>query len=158
MAPAHIERLRQLRLIEANGTSCRLTALGRQRLGTLPQPVKLVTGNALDEIERILAKFDGRGHRPVGSAAVDPVRVSRHSRGRPDALSTQVCLLGLVLAPDLLGRGRRGDHRRHPDFPPSILPDIGVGPAGGYLDRLAFQGLARDPEGADPQRCIGAQR
>ena len=57
LAPAQIQRLRQLRLIEVSGTSWRLTALGRQRLGALPQPVKLVTGDAVDEIERILAKF-----------------------------------------------------------------------------------------------------
>jgi hypothetical protein len=57
LAPAHIQRLRQLRLIQANGTSWRLTELGRQRVGALPQPVKLLTGDAFSEIERILAKY-----------------------------------------------------------------------------------------------------
>ena len=57
LAPRHIRRLWQLRLIEANGSSWRLTALGRQRLRALPQPVTLVTGDAFGEIERILAKY-----------------------------------------------------------------------------------------------------
>jgi hypothetical protein len=57
LVPAHIQRLRQLRLIEGNGTSWRLTGLGRQRAGALPQPVKLLTGDAFGEIERILANY-----------------------------------------------------------------------------------------------------
>ena len=57
LAPEHVQRLQHLQLIEADGSAWRLTALGRQRLKALPQPVKLVTGGASDEIERILAKF-----------------------------------------------------------------------------------------------------
>jgi hypothetical protein len=56
LASAHIQRLRHLQLIEADGTSWRLTALGRKRLKDMPQPVQLATGDVSDEIERILAK------------------------------------------------------------------------------------------------------
>ena len=57
LRPASIQRLQRLHLIEADKASWRLTALGQQRLKALPQPVKLVTGGAWDEIARILEKF-----------------------------------------------------------------------------------------------------
>jgi hypothetical protein len=54
---AHLQHLQHLRLIEVAGTSWRLTPLGQQRLKAMQQRAKLLTADAYEEIERILAKF-----------------------------------------------------------------------------------------------------
>ena len=59
---ASLRRLQDLHLIEEEGTSWRLTPLGRERLKAMPQPPMRSGRNATDEIERILAKF----RRPRG--------------------------------------------------------------------------------------------
>ena len=41
VAPGHLRRLKDLRLIEADKTSWRLTALGQQRFKSLPRAAKL---------------------------------------------------------------------------------------------------------------------
>jgi hypothetical protein len=55
--PDHVIRLRHLHLIEPDGATWRLTALGQQRLKTLSRPGMLPRLGAPDEISRILAKF-----------------------------------------------------------------------------------------------------
>jgi hypothetical protein len=57
VAPAHVQRLRDLHLIEADRRSWRLTALGQQRLKALSTSGRWPSGGASGEIEQILGKF-----------------------------------------------------------------------------------------------------
>jgi hypothetical protein len=63
VASAHIRRLKDLHLIEADKTSWRLTALGQQRYGDLPRAAKLASDGTPDAIATMLSKFTKRRER-----------------------------------------------------------------------------------------------
>jgi hypothetical protein len=57
LAPAHVQRLRHLNLIEPDRSAWRLTALGQQRFKALSASGRWPSGGASDDIEQILGKF-----------------------------------------------------------------------------------------------------
>jgi hypothetical protein len=64
VASDHLRRLKELRLIEADKTSWRLTPLGQQRFDSLPRAAKSGSHRTPDAIAMMLAKmvsYEGRG-------------------------------------------------------------------------------------------------
>jgi hypothetical protein len=57
VASDHLRRLKELRLIEADKTSWRLTALGQQRFDSLPRAAKPESHRTPDAIAMMLAKM-----------------------------------------------------------------------------------------------------
>jgi hypothetical protein len=76
VASDHIRRLKDLHLIEADKTSWRLTALGRQRFKSLPRAAKLASDETPDAIAMMLAKF--------ATQRVAGIATTRAASRRPD--------------------------------------------------------------------------
>lgn len=57
VASDHLRRLKDLRLIEADKTSWRLTARGQQRFKSLPRAATLASHGTPDAITMMLARF-----------------------------------------------------------------------------------------------------
>ena len=80
VASDHLRRLRDLRLIKADKTSWRLTALGQQRFKPLPRAAKLARDGTPDAIAMMLARFA----KLRGAGIADQVTV-----GGTDAAQTE---------------------------------------------------------------------
>ena len=63
VASDHLRRLKDLRLIKADKTSWRLTALGQQRFEALPRAAKAASPGTPDVIAMMLARIASYGER-----------------------------------------------------------------------------------------------